>query len=207
MHHPGNYDTRDNVFYYNTFLQNALLTNHSQAFDNGTSEVWYNIDTNVGNFWSDWNGTGNYSIDEGNYTDPYPMTNNDLKPPKITGPEDFYIKPKSQSEILWNCSDDNPSSFSLYLNESEIETGSWNGSIISYPLYNISVGVHHFQLVVFDVNGFRSSDDVVVLVYPVPQDILEKIFQYPDVFGTGILAGIGGSLSSMIYLRLRKRGK
>lgn len=52
-----------NVFHHNAFVSNAIGLGNSQAYDNGTNNLWYDVSTNEGNFWNDWVGTGNYSID------------------------------------------------------------------------------------------------------------------------------------------------
>ncbi len=46
--------------YWNTFRNNH--GDSEQCCDDGTSNVWYNIDTLSGNWWSDYTGGGNYSI-------------------------------------------------------------------------------------------------------------------------------------------------
>ncbi len=62
-----------NSIHHNTFIDNNL-GGTSQAIDNGTNNIWYDLNTNEGNYWSDWLGTGNYSIagDAGS-VDPYPL--------------------------------------------------------------------------------------------------------------------------------------
>ena len=65
-----------NVIYTNYFLCNNLNgteEGNSQAYDAGHND-WYNEETNVGNYYSDYTGEGEYQID-GKYerTDPYPQ--------------------------------------------------------------------------------------------------------------------------------------
>ncbi len=199
------YTTKGNSIHFNTFIDNGYLTNHSQAFDNGTYEFWYDPERLAGNHWSDWNGTGNYSIDGGPFADLYPLRNFDFEFPRMNNPNDLIVKYHSNAIVTWNCSDDHPALYELFLNNSLIETGSWNGSLISYSVYNLSVDIHYLELKVYDQNGLGSSDMVTITVYPVPRDILDKIFQYPDVFGTGIIAGVVVELGLIIFFRLRRK--
>ena len=48
----------------------------SQAGDYGSGNIWYDISTNEGNYWSDWGGAGPYSIEgDASSEDPYPLKN------------------------------------------------------------------------------------------------------------------------------------
>lgn len=63
----------DNVVHHNHFVANNL-GGVSQGFDAGTNNIWYDITTLEGNWWSDWTGTPTYPLDgEANNTDPYPQ--------------------------------------------------------------------------------------------------------------------------------------
>ncbi|MBA7527909.1 hypothetical protein ES705_20089 [subsurface metagenome] len=63
----------NNIIHHNTFVDNNL-GGTSQAFDDCTNNTWYNNATQKGNFWSDWSGTGSYSIDgSANSVDLYPL--------------------------------------------------------------------------------------------------------------------------------------
>ncbi len=50
-----------NLIHHNTFVDNNL-GGTSQAFDYCSDNFWYDTETLEGNYWSDWSGTGNYSI-------------------------------------------------------------------------------------------------------------------------------------------------
>ncbi len=53
---------RNNLIHHNTFVDNNL-GGSSQARDEGSNNFWYDTETLEGNYWSDWSGTGSYSID------------------------------------------------------------------------------------------------------------------------------------------------
>lgn len=64
----------------NAFYSNALSIEISQAFDNRTNSLWYDVSTNEGNYWDDYIGTGNYSIDGGKFFDLYTLTETPIVP-------------------------------------------------------------------------------------------------------------------------------
>ncbi len=57
-----NPDSDNNIFHHNTFVDNNL-GGTSQAHDTGSNNIWHDSETLEGNYWSDWSGTGSYSID------------------------------------------------------------------------------------------------------------------------------------------------
>ncbi len=52
----------DNLIHHNTFIENNL-GGTSQACDDGANNTWHDSTTHEGNYWSDWSGTGSYSLD------------------------------------------------------------------------------------------------------------------------------------------------
>ncbi len=63
----------NNIVHHNTFEDNNL-GGTSQAKDDGANNFWYDAETSEGNYWSDWSGTGNYSIDgSADLVDLYPL--------------------------------------------------------------------------------------------------------------------------------------
>ena len=68
-------ETKNNLIHHNSFLKNNLWYGTSQAADDGKYNVWYDLDSEEGNYWSNYAGTGNYSIDGlANVYDLYPLT-------------------------------------------------------------------------------------------------------------------------------------
>ncbi len=68
-------DSDNNLFHHNTFVENTLaIGDKPQAYDNSTNNFWYDSATQEGNYWSDWSGTGSYSIDgDADSVDLYPL--------------------------------------------------------------------------------------------------------------------------------------
>ncbi len=69
--------TENITIHHNAFIDNQLLED-SQAEDYGVNNVFYDINTSEGNYWSNWI-SGSYSIagSAGSY-DPYPLSSNPL---------------------------------------------------------------------------------------------------------------------------------
>ncbi len=68
------------IIHHNNFIENNLHEYHptccygtAQAYDMDLSNTWYDVSTNEGNYFYDWNGTGSYILDGGN-EDPYPFS-------------------------------------------------------------------------------------------------------------------------------------
>jgi parallel beta-helix repeat protein len=69
----------NNVIHHNSFNSNNLEGFFeiylSQAYDKGFNNTWYDESTSEGNYWSDWDGSGAYSIDGlANSEDSYPLS-------------------------------------------------------------------------------------------------------------------------------------
>ena len=64
----------DNV-YFSEVHHNTIINNVNQAIDdNGANNTWYDKETLEGNYWSDWSGSGVYSISgTSNSVDLYPL--------------------------------------------------------------------------------------------------------------------------------------
>ena len=63
----------NNLVYLNTFVNNNP-NGTSQAKDIGANNLWYDVDTRQGNYWSDWYGLKKYAIDgSAESSDKYPL--------------------------------------------------------------------------------------------------------------------------------------
>ena len=69
-------DSSSCTIHHNNFVNNYFGST-SQAYDSGgTNNVWYNIYSDEGNYWSNYLGSGFYYIDgDSNSYDPYPLEN------------------------------------------------------------------------------------------------------------------------------------
>ena len=79
--HTGETPTIDNLIHHNNFIDNIA---RPQAFDysEGGLAIWYEVATNEGNYWSNYNGSGVYQIEYNpdfylgvlDIHDPYPLS-------------------------------------------------------------------------------------------------------------------------------------
>lgn len=76
-------NSEGNVVHHNKFINNCINTGNPQGcqdYGESPNNLWYNISTEEGNYWSDWNGTGPYRIFTygGEVYDLYPLYELDL---------------------------------------------------------------------------------------------------------------------------------
>ena len=63
-----------NIIHHNIFIDNTH-NGSSQAVDDGEFNIWFDVNSQEGNFWSDYSGEGPYIIyGYSNSTDPYPLS-------------------------------------------------------------------------------------------------------------------------------------
>ena len=77
--------SKSNVAYNNIFTDNGNVAEYeidgerngtlkSQGYDEGSNNTWYDLNSKIGNFWSDYSGYGSYTIDgPANNFDLYPI--------------------------------------------------------------------------------------------------------------------------------------
>ena len=66
-------DSFSNLIFLNSFIADDV--SDSQGSDRGTSNYWYNSTAMIGNYWSDWSESGNYTIaGSAGAVDMYPLS-------------------------------------------------------------------------------------------------------------------------------------
>ena len=90
--------SENNTYHHNYFIENSwgdlpFEDLESQAFDRGVrNEIWYDVNTNVGNYWSEYTGSGSYEIESSEtYYDPFPMIVDDSDNDGLDDIEELYI--------------------------------------------------------------------------------------------------------------------
>jgi parallel beta-helix repeat protein len=70
-------NSKNNTLTHNSFIDNNVGENNSQAYDEGSDNIWYNSTTKEGNYWSDLGKNKTYTIDgPANAFDKYPLNEN-----------------------------------------------------------------------------------------------------------------------------------
>ncbi|MFW9965150.1 MAG: hypothetical protein ACFFCX_16380 [Candidatus Sifarchaeia archaeon] len=88
-------------------------------------------------------------------------------PPTIDSPADIvYDEFTTGHSITWNPADENPQSYTIYLEGVPIRSGAWNSSVetITISVDGHDPGEYNYTLMVADVSGNSTSDVVLVTV-------------------------------------------
>ncbi|MHA1857906.1 MAG: right-handed parallel beta-helix repeat-containing protein [Candidatus Thorarchaeota archaeon] len=143
----------------NEIRNSSFGGNSPNAKDDGSTNVW------DGNAWSDYCGTGSYSISGGaGSVDLYPVQL-DTTPPTIEKVNDFAIPEGASCIINWTAVDEFPLRYEVYLNGTQYETGLWDGGTISVSVgSHLQWGTNNVTLSVFDEACHRTSSQVMVRV-------------------------------------------
>jgi hypothetical protein len=89
--------------------------------------------------------------------------------PSLSGPDDveFFFTETGYS-LRWNISEENPASYVLKRNGTEVESGSVDllEPYVEVSLDDLSIGIHVYILTVNDTSGNEATDEVLVNVLP-----------------------------------------
>jgi hypothetical protein len=108
-----------------------------------------------------------YDVGGNSVSDIVWVTVADATPPTIDSPIDRPIDEGQVGEqITWTPEDLNPTSYEIYIDEVLFGIGVWNVSseTISISLEGLSLGIHNFTLVVFDIGSNSATDTVFITV-------------------------------------------
>lgn len=137
----------------------------TNAQDDSNSTEWDDgIDT--GNCWSDWLGTGNYSIPgTAAGQDRWPLLLVDDVTPVVDSPDDvdfeFGIRGKS---VTWNTSDEFPLTYQILRNGEVIEAQTWTGQTLTVQLEGLVPRTHFYMVRLWDAQGNYVTDQVSVII-------------------------------------------
>ncbi|MFX1607281.1 MAG: NosD domain-containing protein [Promethearchaeota archaeon] len=153
---------------------------HSIVRDSGTSNLW-DDGVSQGNYWSDYLGTGWYSISgPAGSIDHHPKLY-DPTIPMIDCPPDFEMDFYGEVEaIVWKAYDVDPGGYRILKNGTQVEAGLWFNpdSDFTYLLSGVLVGRHNFTLDVWDYENHHAYDTVWATI----TDQLPTINHPTDVF-------------------------
>jgi len=137
----------DNIIHHNNFVDTNLagVYGASQAYDDGTTNTWYYSEILEGNYWSDWSGTGSYSIDGlAGSIDLYPLAEPvDIDTPLIV---DIIQSPSIITEldtISINATVTDDSGIYNVTLHYRINGGTWTEvsmTLISGDIYSVTIG-------------------------------------------------------------------
>ena len=155
------------------------------AIDNGNLNLW---DDNVsqGNYWSDFEVGEPYEIlGSANTSDRFPSILLDNEEPVLDKPEDLiFDEGVTGNSIIWNCTDQYPCVYEIYLDGERILEQTWNESIIIFNVDHLTAGSYNYTLYISDPIH-TIADSVIVRVYI---DILADIS--PEILLTATLLSV-----------------
>lgn len=130
--------------------------------------LWHN-NQSIGNWWSDYSGSGSYGITNGthfiNY-DLYPRKSLDLNASTSLD----YEFTETGNVMVWPAQALNPSHFEVYANGSLLYSEVWDGTNIETNLDNLAVGYYNITMIAYHVSGHwisaTSSADVTDTIAP-----------------------------------------
>ncbi|NHJ12395.1 MAG: hypothetical protein EAX95_01910 [Candidatus Thorarchaeota archaeon] len=171
------------------------LGGNSHEWDSHSTNLWYYPVLEEGNFWSDYNGTGEYTIggNEGSI---------DLFPHlllQVNDAADFTAETFTENmSITWTVYALHPGTYQIIYRHEIVASGTWNGNTITYFASNLGSGLNNFTILVCDSWGHEVSDSVVIRNPFSPDDLL--LFQVLLISSAGVL-GVGFT----IWILQRKR--
>jgi plastocyanin len=89
----------------------------------------------------------------------------DTTAPFIDHPNNLiYVEGVTANNITWHPFDNHPSSYTITMNGTQIDAGSWNGNSITISFEDLGPGNYTFICTVFDEAGNSVNDSVLVQV-------------------------------------------
>jgi len=168
----------------------------ANARDRGSANKW-DDDVSLGNYWSDYNGTGVYPIPgTAGSVDRFPSSIE----PSINHPTDMeYEEGSTGHSINWTPSCLHPDRYEVYRNDSLIASSDWDGSDITVSVDGLTAGTYSYTIMVLDVNGYFATDAVIVTVQASTTTGFDPMILL-------VVAGVGAVIVVIILaIGLRKR--
>lgn len=141
-------------------------------------------------------------------------------PPELGSPSDLIFEVDTTgNNIFWNASDYNPDTYEIFMNDSLVDSGTWDGLSITFSVDGLSTGVYSYSIRLNDTSDNYATDTVLVTVTPAatttppttttttnttttgPTDLP------PDLTGIMMIFGFGASVVIIIVIVVMLRGK
>ncbi len=170
----GNYWNITWNIVYDNFEYGIVLLNSDECLlwynDIGWNELGNAIDTaidsnywnhsSIGNWWSNYNGTGSYIVLGGSGIDYHPTVCMNMTPAEPTG----YEFTSTGHLMPWWSAALNPWKYVALRNGTEFATGDWPGTMFDISIDGFPVGVHNVTLVLYHISGHTISNQSIVEV-------------------------------------------
>jgi len=174
-------------------IQNRIGRNSNVDFDQSDD---YSFDSSMSDYTDNPQITVYYQGDLVWGTEP--STGPISDPPSINSPANInYEAGDTGNSITWIATDDNPTTYTIILDGTQVDSGSWSsGSQITINVDDLSIGTHIYTCTVTDGDGQTDSDSVTVTVSESSQ------FQNGDVNHDGTVDIIDALMIAQHYVGL-----
>ncbi len=116
-----------------------------------------------------------YDDNDDSAADTVHVTVEDTIAPTIDNPGDIsYIKGETGYSITWNPFDYSPSTYTITMNDTVVETETWTGEEIIFSVDGLESGTYLYECTVYDAAGNSISDTVKVTVAPIEEETTES---------------------------------
>ena len=87
-------------------------------------------------------------------------------PPELSSPVDITYKKGTAGHVInWMVEGRSPGTYEIYKNSVSVDTGLWTNGLITWNVDSLSVGMHNFTIVIWDMYYNIAKDTVWVSVY------------------------------------------
>ncbi|MHA2023376.1 MAG: right-handed parallel beta-helix repeat-containing protein [Candidatus Thorarchaeota archaeon] len=105
--------------------------------------------------------------------------------PIIEGPDDFHYEyGTTNHNIIWKVIEFNPHYFEVFRNETQIDSGQWNGSDIVISSDGLDLGTYNYTLTVSDASNNNASSTVMVSVEDTISPVISSLEDTQFTIGT-----------------------
>lgn len=189
-----------------TWVVSGNLPSMYRVYKNGTvvddgtwivgDRITTNVDTQVGGVW---NWTIAVYDDSGAWiTDTVLVRVTDTVAPVITNMGDVtYPEGELGAVAVWNATDYRPSSYTIYRDGVELESGAWDGSSIVLSVEALTQGTYNYTCVVYDAFANHASSTVMVTVTEAPLNMVLIV----------AIVGVGAAAVVVVVVVMMQRKK
>ena len=142
-------------------IKRDATTIESGSWNNGNLEI--NVDgLTIGSY----TYTLEVQDDYGNsVSDSVVVSVEDNESPSINSPDDLeYHEDSTSNTIAWSVSDAHADTYSLWMGEELVSSGSWSNGILDFNIDGLTKGTYYYTLVVKDESENSASDTVKVTI-------------------------------------------
>ena len=155
-----------------TLYSNTIGPNGGGNAVDDSDGCYWNTSTGIGNTWSDYSGTGVYTIPgSGGGIDFHPAGGSELdsSPPTITNSDPLIVFEGSETiYLLWEIFDESNGNYTVYKNGTELFDGAWTATTatlnISTSFDTYPPGVYNLTIVAEDFYGNVAAGAVLVTI-------------------------------------------